>query len=169
MNTRALTIAATTAFLLVGCGAKKEAPAPAAEPAKPAIDIAAEEQAIRTRSGEWMNIMNAHDATKLGALYAPDAVSIYDGNVSKGADTIQAGVASEFTANPKIVINWTSDAIHVADSGDLAYETGSIYRDADGAEGKAEGTSGSFVTVWKKVDGQWVVVADAGTENAKKP
>lgn len=166
MNTRTLAAAVSAAILLAGCAAKKEEPP--AEPAKPVVDVAAEEQAIRTRSGEWMNYMNSHDAASLAGIYAPDAVSAYDGSVSKGAATIQDGMTAEFAANPKFVITWTSDTVHVAESGDLAYETGSIHRDIDGADGKAPGTNGAFVTVWQKVDGAWRVVADAGTENLKE-
>lgn len=165
MDIRALAAVVSAALLLAGCAAKKEEP-PAAPP-KPVVDVAAEEQVIRTRSGEWMNYMNAHDAASLAGIYAPGAISAYDGSVSKGADTIQAGMTEEFKSNPKFVINWTSDTIKVAESGDIAYEIGTIYRDVDGVEGKAEGTTGSFVTVWQKIDGTWRVVADAGTENAK--
>ncbi len=47
--------------------AKKEEPKAeaAAEPAAPAVDLAAEEQAIRTRSGEWMNYANSKDAASI--------------------------------------------------------------------------------------------------------
>ena len=165
MNTRTLAAAVSAVILLASCAAKKEEPP--AEPAKPAVDVAAEEQAIRTRSGEWMNYMNSQDTAALANVYAPDVISIYDGNVTKGASNIQAGLSEELKANPKAVFNWTSDAVHVAESGDLAYETGTIYVDLDGADGKKPGTNGSFVTVWQKVDGAWRVVADAGTENAK--
>ena len=106
MNTRVLAAAVSATILLAGCAAKKEEP-PAA-PAKPAVDVAAEEQVIRTRSGEWMNYTNAHDAAALAGIYAPDAVSAYDGSVSKGAETIRAGMTSEFAANPNFVISWTS-------------------------------------------------------------
>jgi len=169
MKSHALAAACSAVILLSGCAAKKEEAAPPAEPPKPAVDVAAEEQAIRTRSGEWMNYMNAQDAASLAGIYAPDAMSVYDGNVTKGGDAIQSGIASELAANPKAVFSWTSDAVHVAESGDLAYETGSISVDLDGADGKKPATSGAFVTVWQKVDGSWRVVADAGTENAKKP
>ena len=165
MNPRALAAAVAATLLLAGCAAKKEEP-PAA-PAKPVIDVAAEEQVIRTRSGEWMNYMNAHDTASLANIYAPDVISIYDSNVTKGATSLTAGIDEELKANPKAVFNWTSDSVHVAESGDLAYETGTIYRDLDGVEGKAEGTTGSFVTVWQKIDGNWRVVADTGTEDAK--
>ena len=45
-------------------------------------------------------------------------------------------------------------------------ETGSFTFDPDG-EGKKPATSGSFVTVWAKVDGKWRAIADAGDDNAK--
>jgi uncharacterized protein (TIGR02246 family) len=172
MIKHALGAAAAAAILLAGCAAKKEeapAPAAAAEPPPPAVDLAAEEQAIRNRSGEWMNYMNAKDSGSLAGVYAPSAVSIYDGNVTNGAEAIHANIAKELADNPKAIFSWTSDAVHAAASGDLAYETGSISVDLDGADGKKPATTGSFVTVWEKVDGSWRVVADAGTENAKKP
>src|SRR5262245_38551200 len=98
MNPRAFAAAMTAAILLAGCAAKKEGP-PAA-PAKPAVDVAAEEQVIRTRSGEWMNYMNAHDTASLAGIYAPDVISIYDGNVTKGASDLTAGIGEELKANP---------------------------------------------------------------------
>ena len=66
------------------------------------------------------------------------------------------------------MIAWSTTGVRVAASGDLAYETGNITIDPDGAEGKKPATQRCFVTVWEKVDGTWRVVADAGTENEKK-
>jgi uncharacterized protein (TIGR02246 family) len=171
MNARALSAAVAAALLLSGCNAKKEdaATAPAAEPATPAVDIAAEEQAINARNGEWMNFMNARDVTSLGGVYAPDAVSIYDGVVQNGSPEIIAGFQKNMGAHPDTVISWSTDSLHVAESGDLAYEIGSIHTDPDGAEGKAPATAGKYITVWAKADGAWHVVADAGTDDVKKP
>lgn len=167
MNTRTLAAAASAAILLAGCAAKKEEPP--AEPAKPAVDVAAEEQAIRTRSGEWMNYMNSHDAASIAKLYVPESVNIYDGTVQKGSDAIMAGLEKNFAGRPDSVISWTTDMVRVAQSGDMALETGTIHVDEDGAAGKEPATDGSFVTVWAKVDGAWHVLADAGTDDAKKP
>lgn len=161
MNTRALAAAVPTAILLVGCAAKKEAPA---EPAAPAVDLAADEQAIRNRSAEWMNWANAKDAASIVALFSPEAVTIYDGSVVRGTDALKADLEKGYADRPDSVVSWTTSSVKVAASGDLAYETGEIYLDPDGAAGKQPATTGAFVAVWEKVDGEWRVVADAGTE-----
>jgi len=148
-----------------GCAKKEEAPA---EPAAPAVDLAAEEAAIRNRSGEWMNYANAKDIASVMKVYSPDVVTVYDGNVDRGVAEVQATMESGVKENPNAVISWSTTAVRVAASGDLAYETGNITLDPDGAEGKKPSTTGVYVTVWEKVDGAWRVAADAGTENEKK-
>ena len=160
----AMTLAA--ALFATGC-AKKEEPKEEPKAAAPAIDLAAEEQAIRTRSGEWMNYANSKDAASIAnGIYSTDAIQIYDGTIRKGSAEIQAGIEKQDKETPNSLISWSSDKVRVASSGDLALETGSISLDPDG-DGKKPATQGAFVTVWAKVDGQWRAIADAGTENAK--
>ena len=160
----AMTLAA--ALFATGC-AKKEEPKEEPKAEAPAVDLAAEEQAIRNRSGEWMNYANSKDAASIAnGIYAPDAVTIYDGQIRRGSADIQAGMEKGYKDTPNALISWSSDQVKVASSGDLALETGSINLDPDG-DGKKPATQGAFVTVWAKVDGQWRAIADAGTENAK--
>lgn len=151
-------------LLATGCAKKEEAPA---EPAAPAVDVAAEEAAIRNRSAEWMNFANAKDIASVVTVYSPDAMTAYDGTVQRGIAEIQAGAEQGAKDNPDSVIAWSTTGVRVAASGDLAVETGSITLDPDG-EGKKPATTGVFVTAWEKVDGTWRVIADAGTENEKK-
>jgi uncharacterized protein (TIGR02246 family) len=170
MRTRSWIAAGLAAgLLLTGCAKAKEEAKEEPKMEAPAIDLAAEEQAIRNRSAEWMNYANAKDVASIAnGIFAPDAVTAYDGNVRKGTADIQAGLEKEFKDNPASVISWTTSGVKVAASGDLAYETGELYFDPDG-EGKKPQTTGAFVTVWAKVDGSWRAVADAGTENVTKP
>ena len=112
--------------------------------------------------------MNARDVASVMTVYSPDAVTIYDGNVRRGTAEIQAAAEKGVAEQPQSVTTWSTTAVKVAASGDLALETGEINVDPDGAEGKKPATQGAFVTVWEKVDGAWRVVADAGTDNAKK-
>ena len=150
--------------IATGCAKKEEAPEPAAEPAAPAVDLAAEEQAIRTRSGEWMNYANAKDMASIAnGIAAPDAIFIDDGKAYKGTAAIQARGEAAMKEEPDAVVSWTSDEIRVADSGDLAVELGSFNFDPDG-DGKKPAIQGSFATTWVKVDGQWRVLSDAGGE-----
>jgi uncharacterized protein (TIGR02246 family) len=161
----AMTLAA--ALFATGCAKKEEPKAePAAEAEAPAIDLAAEEQAIRNRSGEWMNYVNSKDAASIAnGIFAPDAVLIADDKAHKGAAAIQAAMEAEMKAMPEAIVSWTSDQVRVAGSGDLAVETGSFTVDPDG-EGKKPAVQGSFATAWAKVDGQWRAISDAGGENA---
>lgn len=155
-------------LVATGCAKKEEAPAPAAEPAAPAVDLAAEEAAIRNRSAEWMNFANAKDIASVVTVFSPDVITAYDGNVQRGVAEVQAGAEQGLKDNPDSVVAWSTTGVRVAASGDLAWETGNITLDPDGAAGKKPATTGVFVTVWEKVDGAWRVAADAGTENEKK-
>jgi ketosteroid isomerase-like protein len=166
MDPRKLTAAAlATALITVAC-AKKEEPADqaAAEPAAPAVDLAAEEQAIRNRSGEWMNYANSKDVASItDKLFASDAVLFSDDKAYRGPG-IRAKYEADVKENPDALFSWTSDQVRVASSGDMAVEIGSYNFDPDGA-GKKPAVQGSFVTNWVKSDGEWRVLADAGGEN----
>lgn len=132
-------------------------------PVTPAIDVAAEAQAVRDRSAAWLQLAQAKDAAGIAnGVYTADAVTLYDGKVIKGAAAIQADMAADSTAMPNSTISWTTNDVKVAASGDLAYELGSFTFDPDGAEAKPA-FSGEFVTVWSKTDGTWHAVVDAGT------
>jgi ketosteroid isomerase-like protein len=154
------------ALLATGCAKKEEPKAEAAvEPATPAIDLAAEEQAVRNRSGEWMNYANSRDAVSIATkIFAADGVLIADEKAHKGTAAIQAAMEADAKDAPNGVVSWTSDQVRVASSGDLAIETGSFNFDPDG-DGKKPAIQGSFATTWAKADGEWRVLSDAGGEN----
>jgi ketosteroid isomerase-like protein len=148
-------VAAACVALAAGCAK----PAPEA----PAIDLAAEAQAVRDRSAAWMALAQAKDAAGIASgILATNAITMYDGVINEGAAAAQATFEANFAAKPNSTISWTTDEVHVAASGDLAYELGTGTDDADGA-GEAAPTTGRYVTVWTKVDGTWRAVVDAGT------
>ncbi len=150
-----LLIMATGAALAAGCAR------PAAE--APKVDLAAEAQAVRDRSAAWLQMAQSRDAAGIAnSVYAANAVTLFDGNISHGAAEIQARMEAENAATPSSSIVWSTTDVQVAGSGDLAYELGTFTFDADGA-GEGAATSGEFVTVWTKSDGSWRAVADAGT------
>ena len=148
-------VAAACVALAAGCAK----PAPEA----PAVDLAAEAQAVRDRSAAWMALAQAKDAAGIASgILATNAITMYDGVINEGAAAAQATFEANFAAKPNSTISWTTDEVHVAASGDLAYELGTGTDDADGA-GEAAPTTGRYVTVWTKVDGTWRAVVDAGT------
>ena len=171
MYTRAMFAMTLAAALFAGgCERKEEAKeAEATVVEEPAVDLAAEEQAIRNRSGEWMNYANSKDAASIATkLFAADGVLIADEKAHKGAAAIQAALEAQMKENPNALVSWTSDQVRVAESGDLAVETGSFTFDPDG-DGKKPAVLGSFATTWAKTDGEWRVLSDAGGENVAAP
>jgi len=144
-------------FSLVGC---------AAPPAEgPVVDVAAEAQAIRDASSAWLGAIQARDGATIDGLFAADATTIFDGEIREGLAEIQAAREEEWTNQPDSTVTWTTTAVEVAASGDLAYERGHWTSDPDGA-GEAPEEYGEYLTVWKKIDGQWKVLHDAGTKVA---
>jgi len=148
-------IAAACGALAAGCAK----PAPEA----PAVDLAAEAQAVRDRSAAWLQLAQAKDAAGIvNGVYTPDAVTLYDGKILKGSAALQADMEAGNAATPNSTVTWSTNDVKVAASGDLAYELGAFTFDPDGAEAQPA-TTGEYVTVWSKVDGTWRAVADAGT------
>ncbi|MGH8129715.1 MAG: YybH family protein [Steroidobacteraceae bacterium] len=152
--------------MLAGCAKPQEEPKEEAKAEAQAVDLAAEEQAIRNRSAEWMNYANAKDvATIVNGIFSPDAIAVSgEGDVRRGSAAIQAGMEKDVKKNPDGVVSWTTTSVNVAASGDMAVEKGDYYFDPDGS-GKKPATSGTFVTVWEKIDGNWRATTDVGAEN----
>jgi uncharacterized protein (TIGR02246 family) len=148
-------VAAACAAFAAGCAK----PAPEA----PAVDLAAEAQAVRDRSAAWLQLVEAKDTAGIvNGIFTPDAATLYDGKILKGSAAIQADLEAENAATPNSSTTWSTTDVKVAASGDLAYERGAFTFDPDGAEAQPA-TSGEYVTVWSKVDGTWRAAVDAGT------
>lgn len=170
MTTRIL-IATTlaSALLLGGCAKPQEeqtaeAEAPGAE--TPAVDLAAEEEAIRNRSAEWMNYANAKDsATIVNSIYSPDAIAAFEGEILRGTEELQAGIEKDFKDMPDAVLSWNTTSVKLAASGDMAVEKGDFYMDPDG-DGRKPATTGNYVTVWEKIDGEWRATTDVAAEGS---
>ena len=128
----------------------------------PAIDLVAEAQAIRDASAAWLQAAQARDAATIDGLFAADITTIFDGEVNEGLAAVQASREEEWASRPDFTITWTTTAVEVAASGDLAFERGHWMSDPDGA-GEASEEHGEYLTVWKKIDGQWRVQYDSGT------
>jgi len=150
-------------ILIVGAGFLLGCPPP--EGTTPAVDLAAEEQAIRAQSTQWMEWARAKDAAAIAeGVLSEDAVTMFDDEIHHGRAAILANMQKEFAEYPDLTISWTTTLVRVAASGDLAYELGSWVADPDGA-GEAGEERGEYVTVWRKVDGTWRCAVDAGAEH----
>src|SRR5262245_41980301 len=154
---RSLTMV-TLAFglLVVAC-----APPAAAPPPKP--DLASDEKAIRDQDAHWLKAEETRDAAAAAAVFADDGVA-YREHVDPiiGPAAFRA-YATKFSAdNPAAKISWTTDAIRLGEAGDIAIQTGAYHLGGLGPKGDGE-DRGRFVTIWKKVNGEWKVAQDIGS------
>jgi uncharacterized protein (TIGR02246 family) len=126
-------------------------------------DLTREEQAIRDNDARWLKAAQARDAAGEGAMFASDGVA-YREHIDPlvGPAAFQVFTTKFATDNPKASTTWSTDAIRIAESGDLAIQTGEYRLTGLGTKGDGE-DKGRFVTVWKKVNGEWKVAHDIGS------
>lgn len=131
-----------------------------AQAAPPQVDAAAEEQAIRALSAQWLTLDKAKDYAAMAALFADDGVLYREAmEPAVGTGAIQAAMAEEDARSPDETVEWTTDRVEVASAGDVAVEHGSW---TSTTAGPASGASdrGKFLTTWRKVNGTWKVTGD---------
>lgn len=134
----------------------------ACTPPARSADVEAEALVIRDISAGWLEHRRARDAKAIADLFASDAVTLFDGQKNEGPAEILTRTEREFAEYPDATASWSTTQMQVAGSGDLAYERGTWRFDPDGA-GPLPEDHGEYVTVYRKVDGKWKVVADVGT------
>jgi uncharacterized protein (TIGR02246 family) len=129
-------------------------------------DVSAETQAIQNVSNAWLDNIRERNAAAVAANFAPDGIVLNAGSRPvAGPDAIGADIAANWAVNPDFTIDWQSLDVSIAKSGDMAWERGRWTFDADG-DGPAAASSGEFITVFEKVDGEWKVVVDIGVPTA---
>ena len=163
MKSRALLLALSS--LTIACA--QPAPAPTTAP-PPKPDLAAEESAIREQDARWLKAAQARDAAAESALFASDGIAVRPTGVFAGPAAYQDYSAKNYADNPKSQVTWTTDAIHIAESADLAVQYGQSETTGLGAKGDGKDRT-RFVTVWKKVNGGWKVAYDIGTPMSPAP
>ena len=153
--------------LLVGILAAGCAPA-APERTAPPANRAADEQALRDLDARWLKAAQSRDAAAEAALFASDGVAYRSVGTMRGPAAIEAGFQKDYADNPNSRTTWTTDTLQIAEAGDIAYQTGEVHVTGLGAKGDGEDRL-RFLTVWKKVNGEWKVAHDMSSSVAPKP
>jgi uncharacterized protein (TIGR02246 family) len=111
----------------------------------------------------WLNAAQSRDAAIEAAVFASDGVA-YREHVDPlvGPGAYEAYLTKFRTDNPKVNVTWSTHAIQTAESGDLAIQTGEYHLTGLGAKGEGE-DKGRFLTVWKKLNGEWKTAHDIGS------
>ena len=148
-----------TIALAVGCARQQET--------KPVVDTAAITAQVDSINHGFAAAMNAKDSTAAANCYADDARLLPHGMARvDGKDAIRSTLAG-FQATPGLAFELTSTEKMVSEAGDMVVDIGTYHLNWTGAKGKPAEEVGKYVTVFKKVNGEWKMVAD--TFNSDKP
>jgi uncharacterized protein (TIGR02246 family) len=122
----------------------------------------ADVKAIQATEAQWNQDYFSKNAAKIAGHYADNAVLMIPGSpAASGIDAIRAN-AAQMASDPALSLNFKSDRIGVAKSGDLAYTQGTYTITLTDPQTKQIiHDHGSYVTTYRKQpDGTWKAVAD---------
>ena len=121
----------------------------------------AETARLRERSEQLVAAEAQRDIDKVLKYYSPDAIiEPPSAPVVKGHDAIRELYKEFYRTVPFVSFTATITALEVAGAGDLAYETGINRFEFDKGGARSEDL-GKYLTVWRKVNGEWLVAAVA--------
>jgi ketosteroid isomerase-like protein len=129
--------------------------------AVPTVTPAAESNAVRALSIQWIAAMNSKDLEKTLSYYAPDATAYPPNSPAATTPEMRKQVWSQMLALPGFHLDLTASSVEPTHIADLAVETGAFVLSADGKDGKLSASRGKYVCVWKKQpDGSWKAYHD---------
>jgi len=129
--------------------------------------------ALESRAAPLDDVMNTDRAFAAAALRdgtraaflayaAPDATMFRDG---VGPIKGHAAIGASFRESGGAVLRWEPEGGEVAASGDLSYTWGYFnWATTDGKKG-----TGNYVSIWRKINGQWKWIVDLGVDAPPKP
>jgi uncharacterized protein (TIGR02246 family) len=132
------------------------------------VDLSADEKTIQELAARWQKALLDRDAATPAAMFADDGVSYHDGEeplVRPAA--ILEWEKKAVTRHPKAKITSTTKELRIAAAGDVAIQAGEGQLTDLGDNGEDHTVRKQrFVTVWKKVNGQWKVAHDIAVNTA---
>jgi ketosteroid isomerase-like protein/quercetin dioxygenase-like cupin family protein len=118
-----------------------------------------DEAAVRAASDAWQRYIAAQQTDSIVALHLPNAILMMANSPPiMGSNGIRTGWG-EMVKLPNLKMSWTPQHIEIV-SPTAAQEFGTYTDSYDGPNGK-ESDNGTYVTLWKKVNGKWRVALDA--------
>ena len=131
-------------------------------------DLGADEKAIRELAARWQQALLARDASTQAAMFAEDGISYHDGQEPLvGPAAILEWEKNAVVSHPKAKITSTTTELRIAAAGDMAIQAGEGQLTDMGENGEDHTVRRQrFVTVWKKVNGEWKVAHDIAVNTA---
>ena len=117
------------------------------------------EQAIRDLDEQWSKAAGAKEVDKTVSFYSDDALVMPpNGPTAASKEAIRALWKDLLT---DAIVSWKAKKVEVAQSGDLAWVSGSYEVTLNDPSGTTVNDRGKYLAVWKKqADGTWKCVSD---------
>lgn len=122
-------------------------------------DTAADEQAIRGINERWLQLIRAKDSAGIAQLYAEDAAVMPANERAAHGRAAIGEWWNRAMQMPGYELTFQTDQLVLSSSGDMALDRGT-YRFAATPSDGAINDTGKYVVLWRKIGGQWKVVAD---------
>ncbi|MGH7731109.1 MAG: YybH family protein [Candidatus Eiseniibacteriota bacterium] len=144
-----------------GCTSAPPTPAP--------VDQAAIGATIEGITTAFTAAVAARDTNAIGNMYADDA-RLMPPNSPRvdGKDAIRSAWAG-FVTIPGMELVPTGTEKLISEAGDMVVELGTYTFKFQDPTGKAQTDNGKFVTVYKKVNGEWKIVVDTFNSDIPVP
>jgi ketosteroid isomerase-like protein len=158
-----MALAASALMVLSGCERATQQPA--------AADAASVEKQLKDSEAAWNAEYNSRNVEAIIGHYADDAALANPGAPLATDAASRRAAITQFVSDPNLHIEFASDRVQVAKSGDLAYTRGHFsMRTTDPATKQPRTDTGTYLTVWQKqADGSWKAVEDAVVPGAPAP
>jgi len=135
------------------------AAAVAATPPDCAALVASARPTIDHANADWIRALKAADAAALAEAYADDGVFVGpDGKVSAGRQAVQALYAANGKGAARILGGGITTLGTTCSGDGMVYEWGRGDVTVRGADGQAQTRGGAYLTVWKRIRGDWKIV-----------
>jgi ketosteroid isomerase-like protein len=135
----------------------------AQQPAAPQLaPMSAEECAVWERERSFAAALEAHDAAAFAAHLHAGAVFIGGrGELSRGAEAVQRDWSAAIRGEG-FQLRWYPQRVVIGGDPDVAHSRGPFWIESSAPDGTPRFVLGQFVSVWRRVDGEWKVLFDGG-------
>ena len=119
------------------------------------------ERALGELDKTWSDAAAAKDVDKVISYYAGNALVLPSNAPAATTKEAIRAIWKDLLTTPGTKISWKPFKIEAAQSGELAYITGTYQMTINDAKGKPAKENGKYVEVFKKqADGSWKVIVD---------
>lgn len=140
-----------------------------ASSAKPAPNRAADNAELRAADMAWSEAAAKKDVDAVVGFMTDDGSTLPPNEpIQKGKEAIKKGWTA-LLGLKDLNISWTPVVVHVAESGDIGYTSGTWRMTFTDPKKGPLMDEGKYLEVWKKVDGKWKCEFDSYNSDLPTP